>query len=100
MAEANSLLACLGGVNADLLLTQQQVGETIRQLLPQSSVSIDELKEHSELFDLNFRLIKHITQIAQIENGVKRCEDRKAEVAMLNMPEANKSASCAPKNPR
>jgi hypothetical protein len=65
--EANTLTACLAGVNSDLFDFQLGVGEALRQVLASGERSLAQIERHSRSIELMLKLSKQIAQFSQLE---------------------------------
>ncbi len=70
--DPHTIIACLAGVNSDLMDTELIVGETLRQGLAASGGTLESIERHQPLIDLVLRLSKQITQVAQIEQRARQ----------------------------
>jgi hypothetical protein len=71
-AEPNTLIACLAGVNSDLLDTELIVAERLREKLAASGGSLEAIERYRPLMDMMLRLSKQIMQLTQIEQRSRK----------------------------
>ena len=75
----DTLMACISGVNSDMLDCELKVSEIFRQVIGADGASIDELERHAGLIDLLLRLSKQVTQLSQLELSARRKEKPEPE---------------------
>ena len=66
------MIACLAGVNSDLLDTELIVAETLRQGLAAGGGSLETISRYESLIYLTLRLSKQITQVTQLEQRARK----------------------------
>lgn len=71
-ADPDTMIACLAGVNSDLLDTELIVAENLRQGLSESGGSLETIERHAGLINLMLRLSKQIAQITQLEHRSRK----------------------------
>jgi len=70
--EPNTMIACLAGVNSDLLDTELIVAETLPQGLAAGGGSLETISRYESLIDLTLRLSKQIALVTQLEQRARR----------------------------
>lgn len=70
--DPDTMIACLAGVNSDLMDTELVVAEKLRQGLSENGVSLETIERHAELINLMLRLSKQIAQITQLEHRSRK----------------------------
>lgn len=70
--QPDTMIACLAGVNSDLLDTELIVAETLRQGLAAGGGSFETIERHQPLIDMVLRFSKQISQLAQLEQRARR----------------------------
>jgi hypothetical protein len=70
--EPDTRIACLTGMNSDLLDTELTVAETLRQGLTAGGGSLETIERHHRLLDWVLRYSKQITQLTQLEQRVRK----------------------------
>lgn len=92
-AEANSIIACLAGVNSDLLDNELIVAETLRQGLAAGGGSLEAIERHGDLINLMLRFAKQIAQFTQL---VQRSRKEISAGAPVALKASEENACCAP----
>ena len=71
-AESHTMIACLAGVNSDLLDCELVIAETLRQAWSASDNPLEAVVSHEPQLDLLLRLVKQITQVTQLEQRCRK----------------------------
>ena len=66
------MIACLAGVNSDLLDTELMVAESLRQGLSENGGSFETIERYEVHINMMLRLSKQIAQITQLEQRSRR----------------------------
>ena len=70
--EPDTMIACLAGVNSDLLDTELMVAESLRQGLSENGGSFETIERYEVHINMMLRLSKQIAQITQLEQRSRR----------------------------
>lgn len=71
-ANPSTTIACLAGVNSDLLDTELIIGESLRQYFAANGGSLDAIEKGREPINLLLRFSKQIAQISQLEQRSRK----------------------------
>jgi len=66
------LMAAMRGVNCDLMEIEATAAETSRMTMMTTRLAPETISQHSTEIDLITRLVKHITQLTQLEIRVSK----------------------------
>ena len=70
--DPDTMIACLAGVNSDLLDTELMVAESLRQGLSENGGSFETIERYEVHINMMLRLSKQIAQITQLEQRSRR----------------------------